>query len=236
MYGDGGAEAVLGRAIADALRANAVAREELVIVSKVYPHHADRKGVIAACERSRKRLGLDTIDVYLLHWRGNVPLAETVDAFEALRGDGAIRHWGVSNFDLDDLLELAAVDTPRRKPSCVTNQIYYALDARGAEFDLLAYQRTVRMPTMAYCPLGRGALAKDPALQAIADARGATAAQIALAWVLRHPDVIAIPKAVSHAHLDDNFAALDIELTPDELAQIDARFPPPLAKTPLAMV
>jgi diketogulonate reductase-like aldo/keto reductase len=167
MYGEGGAETVLGRALADALRTNAVRREELVVVSKVYPHNADRKGVPAACDRSRKRLGLDVVDVYLLHWRGAVPLAETVDAFEALKARGAIREWGASNFDLDDLIELESIARPTlmAKPGklhCATNQIYYALDERGAEFSLLTYQQTLHMPTMAYCPLGRGSLASEP--------------------------------------------------------------------------
>lgn len=241
MYGEGGAETVLGKALAGAMRANDVKREDVIVVSKVYPHHADLQGVAAACERSKKRLGLDTIDLYLLHWRGSVPLAETVDAFEGLKTKGAIRHWGVSNFDIDDLRELEAVDTPRLlaksgKPQCATNQVYYALDERGPEFSLLAYQRTLRMPTMAYCPLGRGALAKNKTLTRLAEARGATAAQIALAWVVRHPDVIAIPKAVDHAHLSENIAAADITLTETELAAIDAAFKPPSRKTALAMV
>ena len=241
MYGEGGAETVLGRALADALRSNAVRREEIVVVSKVYPHNAGRKDVPAACDRSRKRLGLDVIDVYLLHWRGAVPLAETVDAFEALKARGAIREWGVSNFDLDDLLELEGIDQPTLtarpgKLHCATNQIYYALDERGAEFSLLTYQRSLHMPTMAYCPLGRGSLASDPVLQSLAAARGATAAQLALAWTMRAGDVIAIPKAVGHDHLADNFAAIDLAPTADELKAIDAVFVAPTRKKPLAMV
>ena len=239
MYGDGGAETVLGKALADAMRANAIRREDVMIVSKVYPHHADATGVPTACEKSRKRLGLDTIDVYLLHWRGSVPLAETVDAFEALKASGAIRHWGVSNFDADDLCELEAIDTVRAVsksgPACATNQICYALDERGAEFSLFAYQRTLHLPTMAYCPLGRGALAKNKTLASLAETRGVTAAQIALAWVMRFPDVIAIPKAVDHAHLSQNIAAADITLTEAELVEIDAAFKPPSKKAPLAM-
>jgi len=241
MYGDGGAETVLGRALAEALRANAIRREEVFVVSKVYPHHADREGIPAACDRSRKRLGLDVVDLYLLHWRGAVPLAETVDAFEALKAAGSIREWGVSNFDLDDLIELEGIATPAltAKPGklhCATNQIYYALDERGAEFSLLTYQRTLHMPTMAYCPLGRGSLAGDAALRSIASARGATAAQIALAWTMRSGEVIAIPKAVSPAHLAENFAALDLTLTDEESKAIDAAFPPPMKKSALAMV
>ncbi len=241
MYGDGGAETVLGRAIADALRSRAVAREELFVVSKVYPHNAGRRGVPDACDRSRRRLGLDVVDLYLLHWRGSVPIAETVDAFEALKAGGAIREWGVSNFDLDDLIELEGIARPTlmAKPGklhCATNQICYALDERGAEFSLLTYQRTLHMPTMAYCPLGRGSLADDPTLREIALARGTTAAQIALAWVMRHDDVIAIPKAVSGTHLAENFGALDLALTDDELTAIDAAFPPPMEKTALTVV
>ncbi|MEO8937429.1 MAG: aldo/keto reductase [Burkholderiaceae bacterium] len=241
MYGEGGAETVLGSALADALRTNAVRRDEVFIVSKVYPHNADRAGVPGACDRSRKRLGLDAIDLYLLHWRGAVPLAETVDAFEALKAGGAIREWGVSNFDLDDLIELEAIHKPTltAKPGklrCATNQIYYALDERGAEFSLLTYQQTLHMPTMAYCPLGRGSLATDAALQSIASARGASAAQVALAWVMRHGDVIAIPKAVNHDHLEDNLGAVDLVLTDVELKAIDAAFTPPDRKMPLAMV
>lgn len=241
MYGDGGAETVLGQALAESIRAGAVAREDVFVVSKVYPHHADRKAVPVACAASRERLGLDVIDLYLLHWRGAVPLAETVDAFETLKAAGAIRSWGVSNFDVDDLRELETLDGRRllaksSAPQCAVNQIYYACDERGAEFSLMPYQRTLHMPTMAYCPLGRGSLAAEPALVEIAAARGVTAAQVALAWTTRLPDVIAIPKAVDHGHLADNFAATGIELTAEELATIDAAFPPPSRKRPLAMV
>lgn len=236
MYGEGGAETVLGRALADALRTNAVKRDELVIVSKVYPHNANRREVPLACDRSRKRLGLDRIDLYLLHWRGDVPITETVEAFEDLKADGAIAHWGVSNFDIDDLLELEAIETPKHRVQCAANQVYYALDERGIEFSLAAYQRSLRMPTMAYCPLGGGDLVKDEALAAIGAARGATAAQVALAWLLSRPDVIAIPKAADAKHLDENLAAVEIELTADELAAIDQRFPAPTKKTTLAVV
>lgn len=232
MYGEGGAETVLGKALADAMRENAVAREDIVVVSKVYPYHADAKNMAAACDRSRKRLGLDTIDVYLLHWRGTVALEETVDAFEAIKAHGAIRHWGVSNFDVDDLRELAVGGSS----ACATNQIYYALDQRGAEYSLFDCQRALRMPAMAYCPLGRGALAKDKALVRLARARGVTAAQVALAWVMRHPDVIAIPKAVDREHLSENIAAVDLVLSADELARMDAAFTPPSRKEPLAML
>jgi len=228
MYGAGGAEEVVGEALAQ----GPVRRDEVFLVSKVVPHNASRKGTIAACERSLTRLRTDRIDLYLLHWRGSEPLSETVAAFERLRAQGKVRHWGVSNFDADDLRELWDVDDGGR---CAANQVYYSAGQRGIEFDLLPWQRQHRMPVMAYCPIDQGALAKSRPLQTIARARGVTAAQIALAWVLRQPDVIAIPKAVQAAHLRDNLAAASIELTAAELAQIDAAFPPPARKRRLAM-
>jgi diketogulonate reductase-like aldo/keto reductase len=239
MYGEGGAETVLGSAITDALRTGAIKREEIVLVSKVYPHHASRKGVPVSCDRSRKRLGVDTIDLYLLHWRGTVPLAETVDAFEAEKAKGTIGEWGVSNFDIDDLIDLDGVETrlsAKNKLRCATNQVYYALDERGPDFSLTTYQRTRHMPLMAYCPLGGGTLPSHPALTAVAQTRGATNAQIALAWTMRNGDVIAIPKAADHAHLAENFAAASITLTDDELVALDAAFPAPIEKRALAMV
>lgn len=232
MYGEGGAEEVIGAALADAIAAGEVRREDVFIVSKVYPHNASRSGVPAACERSLKRLGLEHIDLYLLHWRGSVPLAETVAAFEALKERGLIRHWGVSNFDVDDMKALARVTGGAH---CATNQIYYSASQRGAEFALLPWQRERRMPAMAYSPIDQGAAARDRTLKAIGARHGATAAQIALAWVLRQPDVIAIPKAVRDAHLRENWAAARIELTAADLAEIDRRFPPPARKSPLAM-
>jgi len=228
MYGEGGAEEVVGEALAH----GPVRRDEVFLVSKVYPHNASRKGALAACERSLARLRTDRIDLYLLHWRGSVPLGETVAAFEHLRSHGRIRHWGVSNFDVDDLRELWAVDDGAR---CAANQVYYSAGQRGIEFDLLPWQRQHHMPAMAYCPIEQGALAGNAKLRAIARARGVTAAQAALAWVLRQPDVIAIPKAVQAAHLRDNLAAASLELSAAELAQIDAAFPPPARKRPLAM-
>ena len=228
MYGDGGAEEVVGEALA----AGPVRRDQVFVVSKVYPHNAGRKATIAACERSLERLRTDRIDLYLLHWRGSVPLAETVAAFEDLREQGRIRHWGVSNFDVDDLRELREVDDG---PRCAANQVYYSAGQRGVEFDLLPWQRQQRMPLMAYCPIDQGALARSARLQAAARARGITAAQLALAWVLRQPDVIAIPKAVQPAHLLDNLAAASIELCAAELSQVDAAFPPPTRKRRLAM-
>jgi len=228
MYGDGGAEEVVGEALA----AGPVRRDEVFVVSKVYPHNASHKGTISACERSLKRLRTDHIDLYLLHWRGSVPLAETVAAFEDLRLAGKIRQWGVSNFDVDDLRELWDVDDGAR---CAANQVYYSAGQRGIEFDLLPWQRQHAVPVMAYCPIDQGSLARSARLQAVAGARGISAAQLALAWTLRQPDVIAIPKAVQPAHLLDNLAAASIELSAAELSQVDAAFPPPTRKRRLAM-
>jgi diketogulonate reductase-like aldo/keto reductase len=237
MYGDGGAEEVVGEALAH----GPLRRDEVFLVSKVYPHNASREGTLAACDRSLKRLRTDRLDLYLLHWRGSVPLSETVAAFEQLREQGRIRHWGVSNFDVDDLRELFDVDDLRElfdvdsAGRCAANQVYYSASERGIEFDLLPWQHQHRLPAMAYCPIDQGALARSTPLQAVAKARGVTAAQVALAWVLRRPDVIAIPKAVQAAHLRENLAAASIELSAAELAQIDAAFPPPARKRRLAM-
>jgi diketogulonate reductase-like aldo/keto reductase len=233
MYGEGGAEAVVGQALAEAVRAGTVSRAEVFVVSKVYPHHASRAETMAACERSRARLGFDSIDLYLLHWRGGVPLAETVTAFEALREQGRIGAWGVSNFDTDDLLELAGLaDGPR----CATNQVYYSLTERGPEFNLLPWQREHGMPLMAYSPIDQGRLAADKALHALAAARDATPAQMALAWLVAQPGVMAIPKAVRENHLRENLAAADLALSAEEMAELDRLFPPPRRKSPLAMI
>jgi len=231
MYGDGGAEEVVGAALHDYVRANSIAREELTIVSKVLPSNASHAGVLRACERSLKRLKLDVIDIYLLHWRGSFPLKDTVAAFEQLRAEGRIRHWGVSNFDTADMQQLWKLPFGSH---CVTNQIYYSASERGAEFDLLPWQRENGVVTMAYSPIDQGELARDTTFTAIGKRRGVSASTAALAWVLRHPDVIAIPMSVSEPHLRENFAAADIELTSEELAQIDAAFPPPRRKRPLA--
>jgi len=233
MYGDGDAEAVVGEAVAAALRTGAVARDELFIVSKVYPHNAGARAAVAACERSLTRLGLDHLDCYLLHWRGSVPLAETVDAFERLRERGRIRHWGVSNFDVADMEELFAVPGGDR---CATDQIYYSLTSRGPGFDLVPWLHERGVATMAYSPIDQGALAANKGLAAIAERRGFTAAQLALAWLIAQPGVMAIPKATSEAHLRQNLAARDIVLDDAERAAIDRAFPPPRRKTPLAML
>jgi diketogulonate reductase-like aldo/keto reductase len=233
MYGEGGAETVVGQAIAQALRAGDVRRDELLIVSKVYPHNASRSGTPAACDRSRKRLGLDCIDLYLLHWRGSHPLAETVGAFEALQSRGHIGRWGVSNFDTDDLGELRRVTGGT---GCAANQVFYALSERGIEFDLLPWQRRHAMPLMAYCPIDQGKLARHTGLQAIGERHGASAAQVALAWVLAQPGVMAIPKALREVHLRENLAAASLVLTDADRAEIEALFPPPRQRGVLAMV
>lgn len=223
MYGEGGAELVVGEAIAGR-------RDEVFLISKVYPHNASRDGVQAACERSLKRLGCERIDLYLLHWRGRYPLAETVEGFERLREQGKIGAWGVSNFDLDDLLELD-------QPDCRTNQVLYNLQARGVEYDLLPWQQQAGMPLMAYCPLSQaGALLHEPALREVAERHGRTPGQVALAWTIRQDGVIAIPKAVGSAHLRDNAAAASLTLHADDLALLDAAFPPPRRKQVLQMV
>ena len=233
MYGEGGAEEVVGEALAQALQAGEVARDEMFIVSKVYPHNASRGGTPAACERSLRRLGLERIDLYLLHWRGQFPLAETCAALQLLVEQGRIGRWGVSNFDTDDLQELFALQAG---PDCAVNQVYYSLGERGAAFSLLPWQRAHGMPLMAYSPIDQGALARSPALHDMARRLGATPAQVALAWVLAQPGVVAIPKAVTEAHQRDNLAAARLKLSADDLADLDRLFPPPTRKHPLAML
>jgi len=223
---------VVGRAVAEALRAGEIERGELFIVSKVYPHNASRDGTIAACERSLKRLQLDHIDLYLLHWRGSHPLADTVDAFESLGAQGRIRHWGVSNFDTADMGELVALPGGER---CAANQVYYSPSTRGAEFDLLPWQRARSMPLMAYCPLDQGDLGGDAVLQGIAARHAATASQVALAWLIAQGGVMPIPKAVREAHLRANLAAADLVLDEADFSEIDRRFPAPRRKQGLAM-
>ena len=226
MYGEGGAELVVGEAMAGL-------REQVFLVSKVYPHNASRQGVAAACARSLKRLRTERIDLYLLHWRGQYPLAETVEAFERLREQGKIGRWGVSNFDLADLQELHDLGVA----GCATNQVLYNPEARGVEFDLLPWQQRQGMPLMAYCPLGQGGrLLRNPALREVAERHAVTPAQVALAWLLRQPGVIAIPKAVDPAHLRLNAAAAGLQLSAADLALIDAAYPAPPGKQSLQMV
>ena len=225
MYGDGGSEELVGEAIRGR-------RDEVFLVTKFYPHNASRTGVPAACARSLKRLGTDRIDLYLLHWPGATPLDETVAALERLQAAGHIRHWGVSNFDTDDMEELVSAGGA----ACRTDQVLYNLGRRGIEFDLLPWADHHRMPVMAYTPLEPGRLAGKPALARIAADRGVEPLQVALAWVLRRPQVIAIPKASSEAHVRLNRAAHDLVLSEAELAALDAAFPPPTRKRGLEML
>ena len=219
MYGDGASEELVGEAIRGR-------RDEVVLVSKVYPHNASRSGVVAACERSLRRLDTDRLDVYLLHWAGRSPLAETVDGFERLVAAGKIRSWGLSNFDLDDL---------ERVPNgCATNQVLYNLGSRGIEFDLLPWQQRLGMPLMAYSPLGQGpSLLEHPLLAELGERHGVTSAQIALAWVIRQPGVIAIPKASSLEHVRQNAGAGAVVLDAEDCLSLDNAFPAPRRKQPL---
>ncbi len=226
MYAEGGAEEVVGEAIAGV-------RDDVFLVSKVYPHNAGRDDAVAACERSLARLRTDRIDLYLLHWRGSVPLAETVEGFERLRAQGKIRHWGVSNFDVPDMDEISAL---AGAASCCVDQVYYSASQRGVEFDLAPWLRQRSIPMMAYCPLDEGALVRDPRLAAIAKRHGASAAQVAIAWLMTREAVIPIPKAARIAHVESNHAASRLALGPEDLAEIDRAFPPPRSKRALAMV
>ncbi|MEU5250108.1 aldo/keto reductase [Streptomyces longwoodensis] len=223
MYGDGAAEDVVAEAVAGR-------RDEVFLVSKVLPSHADAAGVTRACRGSLRRLRTDRIDLYLLHWRGAVPLEETVEAFESLVREGTIGSWGVSNLDVDDLADLPPGAGPQ------TDQVLYNLSRRGPEYDLLPRCRELSVPVMAYSPVEQGRLLGHPALRDVAAAHGATPAQIARAWVLRHDDVIAIPKASSRAHVQENAAALEVDLTAEDLATLDRAFPPPRSKQPLEML
>jgi diketogulonate reductase-like aldo/keto reductase len=225
MYGEGGAE----EAIAEAIGGR---RDGLFIVSKVYPHNASRRGTIAACERSLKRLKTDRLDLYLLHWPSSIPLAETVEAFEKLKSDGKVRNWGVSNYDTGGMAELAGLP---KGGNCASNQVLYHLGSRGIEWQLLEACRKANVMVMAYSPLGQGPLLRKPALKKVADKHGVDAAAIALAWVLRQPGVVAIPKAVRPEHVRANMKALDVRLDADDLRALDAAFPPPKRATPLDM-
>jgi diketogulonate reductase-like aldo/keto reductase len=225
MYGDGASETLIGEALGDE-------RDQLFLVSKAYPQNASRKRLGAACEASLKRLKTDRLDLYLLHWRGSVPLGETVEAMEALKAAGKIRHWGVSNLDTADMEELVAAGGQ----ACATDQILYNLTRRGPEHDLLPWLRQRGMPGMAYSPVEQGRLLADPTLARIAGTIGATPAQVALAWVLRRADVIVIPKAGTVAHVEENHAAADLTLSADHLAALDAAFPPPTRRLPLEML
>ena len=223
MYGEGGAEEILSEALAGR-------RDEIFLVSKVYPHNASRKGAIAACERSLKRLKTDRLELYLLHWSGSYPLEETVRGFEALVGAGKIRAWGVSNLDLSEMKQLVALPGGQ---ACATNQVLYNLSRRGIEFDLLPWCRKHKMPLMAYSPVEQGRILGHKMLKDVARRLGATPAQVALAWVLREPGVVATPKAGSAAHVRENHKALGLRLDADALKELDAAFPPPREAQPL---
>ena len=226
MYGDGGAEEIVGEAIAGR-------RDEVFIVSKVLPSNASRKGTIAACERSLKRLKCETIDLYLLHWRGGYQLHDTVAAFEELIETGKIRAWGVSNFDTDDMEELFDVSGGS---AVATDQVLYNLTRRGIEFDLLPFCQNRTIPVMAYSPIEQGRMLGHPALAAIAKAYETTPAVVALAFVINQEGVIAIPKSSTPQHIRDNRKALDLKLSPEHLAVLDSAFPPPQRKQRLAML
>jgi diketogulonate reductase-like aldo/keto reductase len=244
MYGDGGAEKVVAEAIHGQ-------QQDVFIVTKVYPHNASCKKLPEACERSLKRLHIDTIDLYLLHWRERTPpLQETVETFEKLRAAGKIKRWGVSNFDVDDMEQLLLLESGRK---CAANQVLYNLENREIEFDLLPFltsyiksaERWIRrgepetsyIPLMAYSPVGHsGNLLRNSTLKKLANNHNATPAQIALAWVLRQPNVIAIPKASMESHVRENAASLGIKLTKEDLADLDREFPPPKSKKSLPML
>ena len=226
MYGSGGAEEVIAHA------AEGV-RDRLFIVSKVYPHNGSRAGVVAACERSLKRLATDRIDLYLLHWRGSIPLAETLEGFQRLERDGKIRHHGVSNFDRGDMEEWVAL---RGEETVAADQVLYNLGRRGPEWDLVPWCREHGIAIMAYTPLGQGSMLGNRGLAEIARRRDTTPAQIALAWLLRQQGTIVIPKASRAAHVRENRGALDVELTEDDLAALDRAFPPPKGRSSLGML
>ncbi|MEU0881360.1 aldo/keto reductase [Lentzea sp. NPDC005914] len=224
MYGGGEAETLVGEAVAGR-------RDEVFLVSKVLPSNATASGTVRACEASLRRLGTDRLDLYLLHWRGSLPLARTLEGFAALVEAGKIRHWGVSNFDLADMRELTALDG-----SCQTNQILYNLSRRGPEYDLLPWHASAGMPIMAYSPVEQGRLLGSPVLAEVAARHDATPAQVALAWVLRLPHANAIPKAGTVDHVRENARAVELRLSPEDLADLDRAFPPPDGPEPLEMI
>jgi diketogulonate reductase-like aldo/keto reductase len=226
MYGEGKAEELIGEAIKGR-------RDEAFLVSKVYPQNASRQGAVAACERSLRRLGTDRIDLYLLHWRGNVPLAETMEAFRALQHLGKIRHYGVSNLDLVDMQELWRVPGGA---AVATDQLLYNLARRGIEWDLLRWLRERRVPVMAYSPIEQAKLVRSPKLTDFAKRQGMAPAQAALAWLLAHDDVIVIPKTGCRERLKENLGALDHRLTKAQLEELDRLFPPPAGPRSLEML
>jgi diketogulonate reductase-like aldo/keto reductase len=225
MYGDGNAEEIVGEALA-----NRSTRP--YIVSKVYPHNASRSGTIAACERSLKRLGIERIDLYLLHWRGGARLEETFEAFYRLRSDGKIADFGVSNFDTGDMKDAARLDNGLTG----TDQVLYCLSRRGPEYDLLPWLRERSIPLMAYSPLDQGRLLGSGVLKKLAAEVGCTTGQLALAWLLAQDGVVTIPKSATRERVKENLGAVDIALTPDILAALDKAFPPPKKKQSLEML
>jgi diketogulonate reductase-like aldo/keto reductase len=226
MYGEGLAEELIGEAVGGR-------RDEAFLVSKVYPHNASRRDAVAACERSLRRLRADRLDLYLLHWRGTVPLAETMEAFIALQRAGKIRHYGVSNLDLTDMQELWSVPGG---PAVQTDQLLYNLTRRGIEWDLLPWLRERRIPVMAYSPIEQARLVRNPKLADFARRHGMTPAQAALAWLLANDDVIVIPRTGRRERLRENLGALDHQLTKAQLAELDRLFPPPAGPRPLEML
>jgi diketogulonate reductase-like aldo/keto reductase len=226
MYGEGRTEELVGEALSQS-------RDQAFIVSKVYPHNASRSGTIAACERSLRRLRTDRIDLYLLHWRGSVPLEETMEAFTSLQSKGKIRYYGVSNFDVDDIEELWRVPGGS---STTANQVLYNLRRRGIEWSLLPWLRERRVPIMAYSPIEQGRLTHDKTLAAFARKSGITPTQAALAWLFASNDIAVVPKTGNRSRLQENLRALDHELTPDQLLELDRLFPPPSKRRPLEMI
>ena len=226
MYAGGAAEELVAEALGDR-------RRDIFLISKVLPTHATRRGTVSACEASLRRLKTDHLDLYLLHWRGKVPLDETLEGFNRLKQQGKIRHWGVSNFDVDDMEELESI-TNGSVPA--SNQVLYNLVRRGIEYALLPWCRARGIPVIAYSPLEQGQLAKDRTVKAIARRLDVTIAQVALAWVLRHEGVVAIPKASQVEHVRENRGALEIELATEDVDELDDAFPPPKHKTPLEMI
>jgi diketogulonate reductase-like aldo/keto reductase len=226
MYADGEAERLIGEAIKGR-------RDDVFLVDKVLPKNATRQGTVLACEQSLRRLGTDSIDLYLLHWREHIPLQETVAGFTQLAEDGKIENWGVSNFDIADMEELQNIS---KGQDVATDQVLYNLIRRGIEFDLLPWCHQRDIPIMAYSPIEQGRLLDNPTLVDIAVEHSATPAQIALAWVLRHDKTIAIPRSGTVEHVKDNRRALEIRLTREELEQLDVVFPPPTGPQPLQMI
>jgi diketogulonate reductase-like aldo/keto reductase len=226
MYANGDAEVLVGEAIAGR-------REEVFLVTKVLPHHATREGTVQACQGSLRRLNTGWIDLYLLHWRGPVPLAETLEAFRDLRNAGLIRNWGVSNFDVSDLDDLMSLPGSSH---VATNQVLYNLSRRGPEFDLFPACRELGIPIMAYSPVEQGRILGSPVLRDIATRLISSPAQVALAWVLRQDNICVIPRSGRPEHVDENRAALAIHLDRDALAALDAEFPPPLHARPLEVL